>query len=123
MGSWYSRPVFFVADLNRASRFYVEQLGFAEAWRHVEDDRALVAQVERSGCELILSAQWPHKAGSGLVFISLDAAEVGAVRRTIEKAGVNVQDGWWGYPLMIVTDADGNELYFPCQSVPARQTC
>ena len=28
---WYARPVLFVADVNRAIRFYVDMLGF-EAW-------------------------------------------------------------------------------------------
>ena len=29
---WYTRPVFFVADVNRAARFYVETLGFEKGW-------------------------------------------------------------------------------------------
>lgn len=29
---WYARPVFFVADLNRALHFYIDQLGFAKQW-------------------------------------------------------------------------------------------
>ena len=123
MGHWYSRPVLFVRDVDQASRFYVEQLEFSEVWRHCEDGRALVAQVERSGCELILSCQWPNKAGSGLIFISLDPADVATARRTFEDAGVNVQDGWWGYPIMIVRDTDGNELYFPCQSATSDERC
>lgn len=27
---WYARPVFFVADVNRAARFYLDMLGFQE---------------------------------------------------------------------------------------------
>jgi hypothetical protein len=30
---WYTRPVLFVADVNRALRFYVDMLGFAEIGR------------------------------------------------------------------------------------------
>lgn len=121
MRRWYSRPVLFVADLDRASRFFVEQLGFSEAWRHSEDNKAIVAQVERSGCELILSCQWPQKAGAGLIFISLDPADVTSTRRSFEAAGVKVHDGWWGYPIIIVNDPDGNALYFPCSSVTSTQ--
>lgn len=113
MGTWYSRPVLFVSDVERSSRFYVDQLGFTEAWRHREDGKLLVAQVERSGCELILSAQWPENVGSGLIFISLDPDDVLVVRRSFERQGVAVKDGWWGYRLMIVEDLDGNLLYFP----------
>jgi catechol 2,3-dioxygenase-like lactoylglutathione lyase family enzyme len=118
MGRWYSRPVIFVADVDLASRFYVEALGFSEAWRHTEEGKTLVAQVDRAGCELLLSCQWPDKNGCGLIFISINPAEVAAVRRSFEQAGVQVKDGWWGYPLMIVQDPDGNELYFPCQGAP-----
>jgi len=122
MGRWYSRPVLFVQDLDRARRFYVDQVGFSEAWSHSEHGQALVAQVERSGCELILTCQWPEKAGSGLIFISLDFGDMPAVRRSFERAGVQIEDGWWGYPIMIVQDPDGNQLYFPGQSAAANGT-
>ena len=32
MNVWYARPVVFVADINRAIRFYVDMLGFEKAW-------------------------------------------------------------------------------------------
>jgi hypothetical protein len=35
------------------------------------------------------------------------------VRAELEGRAVAVEDGRWGYPLMIVRDPDGNELYFP----------
>ena len=93
MGQWYSRPVLFVRDLDGASRFYVEQLGFSEAWRHSEDDRPLVAQVERSGCELILSCQWPEKAGPGLIFVSLDSGR-GRGGSSLVRARWSERSGW-----------------------------
>ena len=113
MGTWYSRPVLFVSEVERSSLFYVDRLGFTETWRHQQDGRLLVAQVERSGCELILSSQWPENVGSGLIFISLEPDDVLVVRRSFERQGVSVKDGWWGYRLMIVEDPDGNLLYFP----------
>jgi catechol 2,3-dioxygenase-like lactoylglutathione lyase family enzyme len=33
---WYARPVFFVADVNRSARFYVNMLGFEKGW-HSDD--------------------------------------------------------------------------------------
>jgi uncharacterized glyoxalase superfamily protein PhnB len=93
--------------------FYVKQLGFTEAWRYVEEGKAGVAQVDRQGCELILSSHWPDKAGTSLMFISLDVGVLDAFRADLEGRGVNVKDGQWGYRLMVVTDPDGNELYFP----------
>jgi catechol 2,3-dioxygenase-like lactoylglutathione lyase family enzyme len=115
MGHWYARPVLFVKDTEQAIRFYVEHLGFSEAWRHCEGGQALVAQVERSGCELLLSCQWPEKIGSGLIFISLDAQELLRIQNSVDRTRVRVRNGWWGYPVFIIEDADGNELYFPCE--------
>jgi hypothetical protein len=36
-----------------------------------------------------------------------------SVRAELEGRGVSVANGSWGYPLMVVHDPDGNELYFP----------
>ena len=118
MGRWYSRPVLFVSDVERALSFYVGQLGFTKAWGDNPDGKPFVAQVDRSGCELILSSQWPEKNGTALIFLSLDPADVAAVRAELDQAGVEVKSGWWGYPLMIVEDPDGNELYIPCNAEP-----
>jgi catechol 2,3-dioxygenase-like lactoylglutathione lyase family enzyme len=112
LSQWYARPVLFVADVDRSVNFYVRQLGFTQNWRHEEQGRALVAQVGRQGCELILSSQWPVKIGHGLTFLSLDIDVLHALRVELEGKGVETQDGHWGYPLMIVRDPDGNELYF-----------
>lgn len=113
MGKWYSRPVIFVSDLDRAADFYVRQLGFTEAWRHGENGTAFVAQVEREGCELILSSQSPQRVSNGIIFISLEGQDVNAVRAELEAHDVKLREGWWGYPLMIVEDPDGNELWIP----------
>ena len=110
---WYARPVLFVSDVARSLGFYIDQLGFEERWRHEDAGKLLVAQVERRGCELILSSQEPEKTGRGRMFISLDVEVLHAVRAELEGRGVEVTDGRWGYPLMVVHDPDGNELYFP----------
>ena len=115
----YTRPVLFVANIDRSVDFYGKQLGFTQAWRYEEEGKAYVAQVERQGCELILSSQWPDKVGKGLMFISLDVGVLDALRAELEGRGVDVKDGQWGYRLMVVTDPDGNELYFPYPASPA----
>jgi catechol 2,3-dioxygenase-like lactoylglutathione lyase family enzyme len=121
VSEWFARPVLFVADIGRSVDFYVNQLGFTQSWRYEDEGRALVAQVDRQGCALILSSQWPGKVGSALVFISLDVDALVALRAEFEAKGVNVKDGYWGYPLMVVHDPDGNELYFPYPSDSATQ--
>jgi catechol 2,3-dioxygenase-like lactoylglutathione lyase family enzyme len=47
VSEWFARPVLFVADIGRSVDFYVNQLGFTQSWRHEEEGKALVAQVDR----------------------------------------------------------------------------
>lgn len=110
---WYARPVLFVSDIDRSVGFYVDQLGFKERWRHEDAGKPLVAQVDRRSCELILCSQEPEKTGRGRIFISLDVEVLHSVRDELEGKGVAVENGRWGYKLMVVRDPDGNELYFP----------
>jgi catechol 2,3-dioxygenase-like lactoylglutathione lyase family enzyme len=110
---WYSRPLFFVADVEAAVGFYVEKLCFRVDWKFEQDGKVFVAQVARSDCELILSSQWPDKNGKGMVFVSLDLDVLIAARQEFEAKGVKVSDGWWGYKCAIIEDLDGNVLYFP----------
>ena len=122
---WFARPVLFVTDIHRTLDFYVNRLGFTESWRHEDDGKALVAQVDRQGCALIFSSQWPDKAGTGVMFVSLnvgaptdqlnveaETAVLDALRAELEGNGVKVDDGEWGYRLLVVRDPDGNELWF-----------
>jgi catechol 2,3-dioxygenase-like lactoylglutathione lyase family enzyme len=118
MSEWFARPVLFVADVSRSIDFYVNQLGFARAWSYEDDGKTYVAQVDRQGCELIVSSQWPKKVGCALMFISLDPDVLHALRVELEGKGVAVKDGEWGYRLMVVHDPDGNELYFPYPKEP-----
>ena len=112
--SWYSRPVLFVSDIDTSVDFYVKQLGFTQTWRFEGDEgEALVAQVARRGLELILTAESSNKRGKGLIFVSLDEEVLNVLRTELEARGVDVRDGHWGYRVMVITDPDGNEFYFP----------
>ena len=115
MTDWFTRPVLHVADVQASIDFYRDKLGFTEAWRHAENGALLVAQVERNGTAIILSCQWPEKRGKGLLFVnpgdgSLET--INAARADLEARGAPVTDGHWGYRLFVVTDPDGNELFF-----------
>jgi catechol 2,3-dioxygenase-like lactoylglutathione lyase family enzyme len=118
---WFARPVLFVADIDRSVDFYVKQLGFTHPWRYEEEGKAQVVQVDRQGCALILSSQWPDKVGKGLMFISLEGQVLKTLRAELEARGVHVKDGHWGYKLMVIVDPDGNELYFNYPADPADQ--
>jgi catechol 2,3-dioxygenase-like lactoylglutathione lyase family enzyme len=127
MTGWFARPVVHVTSVEASLRFYVDRLGFTVAWRHEEDGRARVAQVDRGNCALIFSDQWPEKAGKGLMFISLNVeppsyeaavAAVDALRAEFEARGAPVKDGRWGYRLLVVEDPDCNQLFFNYPSEP-----
>jgi catechol 2,3-dioxygenase-like lactoylglutathione lyase family enzyme len=121
MTDWFARPVLHVADVDASLRFYVDRLGFTSPWRFDEGGKVFVAQVERQGCALILSSQWPQKVSKGLMFISLNVepetpealtAALDALRAELEAKGVAVKEGSWGYRLLVVDDPDGNQLFF-----------
>lgn len=113
MSLWYSRPVLFVADVDRAVRFYVDLLGFAESNRYEENGVALVGEVTREDCTILFNCQQPEKTGRGRLFVSLDPEPFAALRTEFAERGAPVRIGWWGYDTMIVDDPDGNELFFP----------
>jgi catechol 2,3-dioxygenase-like lactoylglutathione lyase family enzyme len=121
MTDWFARPILHVVDVEASVRFYVDGLGFTEAWRHEEDGRPIVAQVQRDGCALILASTWAEKAGAGTMFISLSpeppsagaqAMALDALRAEFAAKGVEVTDGRWGYRVISVSDPDGNTLLF-----------
>ena len=43
-------------------------------------------------------------------------AALDKLRAEFEGKGVIVTDRYWGYPILVVHDLDGNELYFPYPS-------
>ena len=121
MTDWFARPVLHVTSVEASLGFYLNRLGFTSPWRYDEEGKARVAQVDRQGCSLILSDQWPEKIGKGLMFISLNvepdtpqAATVAldGLRAELEANGVTVKEGSWGYRLLVVDDPDGNQLFF-----------
>jgi catechol 2,3-dioxygenase-like lactoylglutathione lyase family enzyme len=118
MSQWYSRPVFFVESVERSIAFYTERLGFVEENRYAENGTVLVAQLRREDCTILFNCQQPGKTGHGRMFISLEPEPLQALRVEFESHGAPIRDGWWGYDTMIVTDPDGNELFFP---YPAKQ--
>jgi catechol 2,3-dioxygenase-like lactoylglutathione lyase family enzyme len=127
MTDWFARPVLHVSNVEASLGFYVDRLGFTVAWRVEWDGRAHVAEVDRQGCALILSDEWPEKVGKGLIFISLnvepamheaEVAAVDALRAELDARSVTVKDGRWGYKLLVVEDLDGNQLFFPYPNKP-----
>ena len=111
MNRWYTRPVFFVNDAERAIEFYQRKLGLVLDWNYQEQGRAFDCQVSRPGFELIL-AEDKSKAGYGRTFISLDKNQEDALRGQIQERKIEARDSWWGMPIIQILDPDGNELFF-----------
>ena len=127
MTDWFARSILSVKDVDASLHFYVDRLGFTSSWRFADDGKAYVAQVERQGCTLILSNNWPEKIGKALLFISLNVepptheaavAALNTLRAELQAKSVPVKDGWWGYNLLVVDDPDGNQLLFNYPNPP-----
>ncbi|HEX6250005.1 MAG TPA: glyoxalase superfamily protein [Gemmatimonadaceae bacterium] len=106
---WYTRPVLFVSDVQRALDFYVDTLGFDKKW-HEADGKGKVCQVDRGGCEIILCED-PTRDDRGRLFLELSREGVDQLlQETVERA-VPTQKSWWGYDVLRIEDPDGNELF------------
>jgi catechol 2,3-dioxygenase-like lactoylglutathione lyase family enzyme len=108
---WYSRPVLFVADVERALRFYVDLLGFEKAW-HEDYGKGKVCQVNRAGCEIILCED-PARQDKARLFVSLTDDGIAQLRRELIERSIPNKKSWWGYDVIQIDDPDGNELLFP----------
>ena len=108
---WYTRPVLFVADVNRALRFYIDMLGFEKGW-HEGDGTGSVCQVSRAECEIILCEDAARRDKARL-FVELTQDGLAELRHEIAERSVPNEWSWWGYDVIKVVDPDGNELLFP----------
>jgi catechol 2,3-dioxygenase-like lactoylglutathione lyase family enzyme len=108
---WYTRPVLFVADVNRALRFYVDMLGFEKSW-HEGDGEGKVCQVNHGECEIILCEDSTRRDKARL-FVELTADGLKDLRRELVERSVPSKETWWGYDTLQIDDPDGNELFFP----------
>ena len=108
---WYTRPVLFVADVQRALHFYLDLLGFVKSW-HEGDGAGKVCQINRGECEIILCEDHTRKDRTRL-FIELSADGFTDLRRVLAQGTVPSKETWWGYDVLQIDDPDGNELMFP----------
>ncbi|SHL72010.1 Glyoxalase/Bleomycin resistance protein/Dioxygenase superfamily protein [Rhodanobacter sp. OK091] len=111
MHRWYTRPVLFVSDLNRALHFYIETLGFEKAW-HEGDGQGKVCQIDRAECEIILCEDAGRK-DKGRLFVELTRDGIAEFKREMVERSIPNQISWWGYDVIKIEDPDGNELLFP----------
>ena len=111
MNNLYARTVFFVSDAERAKRSYTDQLGFSLDW----DSNDGVWQVSLLGFELILNQvgdRTRSRAGHGRLFIGLDEEQAEPFRAHLASKAIRPRRAEWGRPTLVVSDPDGNELFF-----------
>src|SRR5256885_10728546 len=89
---WYTRPVLFVADVNRALRFYIDMLGFEKSW-HEGDGAGKVCQVNRGECEIILCEDATRRDKARL-FVELTQDGLAELRRELIERSVPSKDSW-----------------------------
>lgn len=111
---WYTRPVLFVSDVNRALRFYVDMLGFEKQW-HEGDGAGGVCQLSRGECEIILCEDDSRK-DRGRLFVELTSDGLTDLRRELTEHAIPSEKTWWGSDVLQIVDPDGNELLFPFTS-------
>jgi catechol 2,3-dioxygenase-like lactoylglutathione lyase family enzyme len=108
---WYTRPVLFVTDINRALRFYLDLLGFKKSW-HEGDGAGKVCQIDRAECEIIL-CESADRTDKARLFVELTGDGLVELRREIVERSIPCKESWWGYDSIQIDDPDGNELLFP----------
>jgi catechol 2,3-dioxygenase-like lactoylglutathione lyase family enzyme len=115
--TWYARPVFFVQDCDASSAFYA-RLGFRENWRSSHEGEVVAVQVSRSDVEIILSRN-SQRTGGGRVFVALERDLALDLEKELAAEGVETQRAYWGMPVIVVRDLDGNDLLFTDDVVSA----
>jgi catechol 2,3-dioxygenase-like lactoylglutathione lyase family enzyme len=108
---WYTRPVLFVDDIERALRFYEDSLGFTKSW-HEGDGKGKVCQVNRAECEIILCEEAGRKDKARL-FVELTKDGMAELRDEMAERSIPSKESWWGNDVIQINDPDGNELLFP----------
>ncbi len=104
MNVWYR-----VKDLDKACRFYVERLGFAERYRDEEDRWA---RLELNGVELSLTEDENMSGGDGVVFTA-DVPNLKDEAERLRAAGVDVStviEIPGSMRLVDIQDPDGNRI-------------
>lgn len=110
--TWYTRPILFVAEMERALEFYRDMLGFKQSWGYKDKETTIVTQLHRGDCEIILTFD-KARAGGGRIYVSLEDDEMARLKDEIRTKSVPANDFWWGSPAIRIEDPDGNELLFP----------
>jgi predicted enzyme related to lactoylglutathione lyase len=111
-----------VSDIDRAKRFYVEQVGFNADYDHRVDETTRFVQLTPPGsaCSILLDHGMTGMRPGSLEGIQVVIADADAARRQLLDNGVEageVQELPWGR-FVFFSDPDGNR--WSLQQLPAR---
>ncbi len=82
------------------------------------EGEVVAPQVSRAEVGIILSLN-PERAGGGRVFFALEDDLALKVESEFSSAGMETRRAYWGMPVIVVRDLDGNDLIFTDESVSA----
>jgi catechol 2,3-dioxygenase-like lactoylglutathione lyase family enzyme len=101
-----------VSDVDRAKRFYVEQVGFVEDHDHVVSDAVRFVQLTPPGsaCSIALGKGITEAAPGSMEGLQMVVGDIEEARRHLVERGVgasDVEDYPWGR-FVFFADPDGN---------------
>jgi len=117
---FYTRPILRVGDVNTSILYYREKLGFRKKWGN-PDDKPIIAEVSRSGLNIILDSDSviPKPSTPSVLSMTLQQPEaLGALYRELKDRGAKILsppfEVIWEKNLyqFDVEDPDGNVLVF-----------
>ncbi len=109
-------PILRIFDVDKATGFYVDFLGFSVEFEHrFEDGYPLYMQVRRDGCVLHLSEHHGDASPGAQVRVgvdNLDELHASLQGKTYRFAKPEIETMPWGTRDMMVSDPFGNRLTF-----------
>lgn len=118
---FWTRPILRVRDVTGSITYYCEKLGFKKRWEHGRDGQLIIAEVGRSGIDVILDCDSviPRAATPSVLSLSLHKPEtLGDLFRELTERGARIVappfEVVWQKDTyqMDVADLDGNLLVF-----------
>jgi catechol 2,3-dioxygenase-like lactoylglutathione lyase family enzyme len=103
-----ANPILRVADLDASVRYYVDVLGFEEAWR----SEGVIVSVGRGPCHIFLSEGDQGNTGA---WVWIGVGDAAALHREFVAKGAKVRQPPTNHPWALeiqVEDLDGNVLRF-----------
>ena len=108
-------PIFYVADVDAAERYYIERLQFTRAFRY-----GTYLGLRMGSCELHVTDPGEARQVPGTGSAYLICGEVDEYFESIKKLDARLKDSpenrQYGMRDFAVFDLDGNQLIFGCDS-------